>query len=59
MDYELAGNHGWPFELCTGNFGSKGSIVVPTDLETNVVELHQYLFNEENNVSNTVKGLSE
>ncbi|MDE6982415.1 MAG: LCP family protein, partial [Lachnospiraceae bacterium] len=59
MDYELAGNHGWPFELCTGNFGSKGSIVVPTDLETNVVELHQYLFQEENNVSNTVKGLSE
>lgn len=59
MDYELAGNHGWPFELCTGNFGSKGSIVVPTDLETNVVELHQYLFNEKNTVSNTVKGLSE
>lgn len=59
MDYELAGNHGWPFELCTGNFGSKGSIVVPTDLETNVVELHQYLFGEKNNVSNTVTGLSE
>lgn len=59
MDYELAGNHGWPFELCTGNFGSKGSIVVPTDLETNVVELHEYLFGEKNNVSNTVTGLSE
>lgn len=59
MDYELAGNHGWPFELCTGNFGSKGSIVVPTDLETNVVELHEYLFGEKNNVSNTVQGLSE
>lgn len=59
MDYELAGNHGWPFELCTGNFGSKGSIVVPTDLETNVVELHEYLFGEKNNVSNTVTGLSD
>lgn len=59
MDYELAGNHGWPFELCTGNFGSKGSIVVPTDLETNVVELHEYLFEEKNNVSNTVQKLSE
>ncbi|MCM1257807.1 MAG: LCP family protein [Roseburia sp.] len=59
MDYELAGNHGWPFELCTGNFGSKGSIVVPTDLETNVVELHEYLFGEKNNLSNTVTGLSD
>lgn len=59
MDYELAGNHGWPFELCTGNFGSKGSIVVPTDLETNVAELHEYLFNERTALSNTVIGISD
>lgn len=58
MDYELVGNHGWPFELYTGNIGSQ-SMVVPTDLETNVQELHEYLFSEENNVSNTVKGISE
>lgn len=59
MDYELADTHGWPFELCTGNYGSKGSIVVPTDLETNVRELHEYLFQEKNNVSNTVTSISD
>ena len=59
MDYELDGNHGWPFELCTGNYGSKGSLVVPTDLETNEKELHEYLFDEKNNVSATVSGISE
>lgn len=59
MDYELADTHGWPFELCTGNYGSKGSLVVPTDLETNVKELHEYLFDEKNNVSNTVSGISD
>lgn len=59
MDYELAGNHGWPFELCTGSFGSKTSLVVPTDLETNVKELHEYLFGEKNEVSNVVSGISD
>lgn len=59
MDYELAGNAGWPFELCTGNFGSKGSIVVPTDLKTNVEELHKYLFDEDNEVSATVNSISD
>lgn len=59
MDYELADTHGWPFELCTGNYGSRGDLVVPTDLETNVKELHEYLFDEKNNVSNTVSGISD
>ncbi len=59
MDYELEDTHGWPFELCTGQYGTKGDLVVPTDLETNVKELHEYLFNEKNNVSNTVSGISE
>lgn len=59
MDYELTDTHGWPFELCTGSYGSKGSLVVPTDLETNVKELHEYLFNEKNNISNTVSGISD
>ncbi len=59
MDYELVDTHGWPFELCTGSYGSKGSLVVPTDLETNVRELHEYLFNEKNEVSNTVSSISD
>ena len=44
--------------MCTGNFNSRGDIVVPTDLETNVKELHEYLFDEKNNVSNTVSEIS-
>lgn len=59
MDYEVTGNCGWPFELCTGSYGSKNSIVVPTDLKTNVEELHEYLFGEKNTVSNTVNGISD
>lgn len=59
MDYELEDTHGWPFELCTGNYGTKGDLVVPTDLETNVRELHEYLFGEKNNVSSTVTGISD
>lgn len=59
LDYELEDTHGWPFELCTGNYGTKGDLVVPTDLETNVKELHEYLFDEKNNVSSTVSGISD
>ena len=59
MDYKLADTHGWPFELCTGSYGSKGSLVVSTDLETNVKELHEYLFGEKNDISNTVTGISD
>lgn len=58
MSYEIEDTHGWPFELCTGAYGTKGDLVVPTDLETNVEELHEYLFNEKNNVSDTVKDIS-
>ena len=45
--------------LCTGSYGSKGSLVVATDLETNVKELHEYLFGEKNDISNTVTGISD
>ena len=40
----------------TANIGSKGSCVIPTDLEANVLWLHQFLFNDQNySVSDTVK----
>ena len=61
MDYEMAGTHGWPFELNTEQLGGKkGDVIVPTDLVTNVSELHRYLFNETNYVpSNTVQNYSK
>lgn len=58
MDYEVTETHGWPFELCTGTFGAK-DIVVATDLETNVRELHEYLFGEKTEVSDTVAAISD
>ena len=59
MDYEVEDSHGWPFELCTGVYGSKGDLVVPTDLKKNVQDLHEYLFQEENTVSPAVNEISD
>ncbi len=44
LDYELVDTHGFPFELHGTDVGKAGSVLVPTDLETNVRELHEYLF---------------
>ena len=42
--------------LKIGNIGAKGSSVVPTGLEENVVWLHKFLFDDDDyEVSDTVK----
>ena len=48
--YEIVDENGFPEESnrATGTIGSKGSCVVPVDLEDNVVWLHEFLFGEEN-----------
>lgn len=46
--YNIVGKDGFPFEeyRTTANLGgSKGSCVIPVDLKTNVVKLHEFLFN--------------
>ncbi|MBR1628566.1 MAG: LCP family protein [Lachnospiraceae bacterium] len=59
-DYELVDTVGFPFEKITDNVGSKGSVVIPTTLESNVEELYEYLFaDEEHEMSEKVKSLSE
>lgn len=59
MDYELVDTHGFPFELATGSYGSKGDLVVAADLKTNVSELHEYLFGTKNYVpTKVVQGIS-
>lgn len=60
-DYELADTLGWPFQLTTERMGGKlGDVVVPTDLETNVNLLHQYLFDvEDYETTQTVKNISK
>lgn len=47
FNYSLGETAGFPFEKNTITLGSKGSVVVPCDLESNVVQLHVFLFNDE------------
>ena len=48
-NYRIVDESGFPEESMrtTGNIGAKGSCVIPTDLESNVVWLHKFLFEEE------------
>lgn len=60
MEYDLVDTHGFPFESHAQNVGKAGDAVVPTDLETNVKELHEYLFGvDDYEVSNIVKAYSK
>lgn len=46
--YKIAGGDGFPFEShrATGKVGSKGSCVIPNNLQQNVVMLHEFLFED-------------
>lgn len=60
--YNITKTGGFPEESmrATGTIGSKGSCVVPRDLEQNVVWLHQFLFDDSSySPSSTVKECSE
>ena len=46
FNYKLTDNAGFPFEKNSVTLGSKGSVVAPCDLESNVKQLHVYLFND-------------
>lgn len=57
-DYEIVDEAGFPKEdmRAVPNMGAKGSCVVPVDLESNVVWLHQFLFDDEDyEVTDNVK----
>ena len=59
--YRIVDEGGFPEETmrATGNIGAKGSSVVPLDLESNVVWLHQFLFDDANyTVTDSVKEYS-
>ena len=60
--YSIVGQDGFPQEQWRGNanMGAKGACVIPTDLESNVVWLHEFLFDDEEYlVSNSVKEISK
>ena len=59
FNYSLGETTGFPFEKNTITLGSKGSVVVPCDLESNVVQLHVFLYGDEvYEPTETVKGNS-
>lgn len=60
-DYNITATAGFPAEehRATGTVGTKGSCVIPVDLEENVKWLHQFLFDDyEYTPSSTVKECS-
>ncbi len=60
FNYSLGETTGFPFEKNTKKLGSKGDVVVPCDLTSNVTQLHVFLY-EDNDYAptETVKNNSE
>ena len=57
--YQIVDSQGFPFEKVTGKI-SKQSVVVPDTLQSNVVELHGFLFNDnEYSTTTTVQSISD
>lgn len=58
--YKIKDTKGFPFDMDDMILGTKGFIVVPVNLESNVLELHKFLFGDENyEVSAKVKAYSD
>lgn len=59
-EYQLADSSGFPFTHYPMTLGKKGQVVVPTTLESNVIQLHSYLFDDADyKVSQTIQELSK
>lgn len=61
-DYKIVDEDGFPQPDMRGNanMGAKGACIIPTDLESNVVWLHHFLFeDEEYTVTDSVKEYSQ
>lgn len=59
MDYELVDTQGFPFQL-NPTYINSAAVLVPTDLETNVTLLHEYLFDAKDyQPSETVQTISD
>lgn len=60
MGYDISQSVGFPFDRTTDTLGKKGSCVIPCDLESNVIKLHQLLYNDDAYTpSEKVKSYSE
>ncbi len=54
MDYQLTETAGFPFDKTTATLSGIGSSVIPVTLESNVTQLHQFLFGEDGYVPSSV-----
>ncbi len=60
FDYELTDNTGFPFTFGSIMLGKKGAVLPPATLETNVIALHKWMFDDENyQPSQMVKTISQ
>lgn len=57
--YEIEGTTGFPFEKTTTSLSGIGDCVIPITLESNVSELHMYLFEESPVLSSEVLQISQ
>ncbi|MCR4568535.1 MAG: LCP family protein [Pseudobutyrivibrio sp.] len=59
-NYDMSQSMGFPFTLKGKNLGKKGSVLVPCTLQSNVVELHKFMYGQENYTPTTeVQEISE
>lgn len=47
MEYDLSESYGFPFDRTTMEHPSKGSLVIPCTLRSNVIEMHRILYDDE------------
>lgn len=47
LDYKLVDSAGFPFEKTTDTIGGMGSVVIPVNLDNNVQELHEFLYDDQ------------
>lgn len=59
MKYKIGDSSGFPFDKTTDTISGLGSIVIPVNLESNVQELHKFLYDKEDYTpSSEVKSIS-
>jgi LCP family protein required for cell wall assembly len=57
--YKITDSKGFPFDKTTGTVDGYGSIVIPVTLDSNVVQLHEFLYGEDDySVSSTITEIS-
>ena len=58
-NYHINGTAGFPFEQTTASLGKIGSVVIPSTLESNVEQLHRFLYDDDSYIcSSQVRDIS-